>query len=107
LHDPALEVAPTFLFFSWSLPLERFENLVVVLVMCQAQAKVEASTRQDSHQGLNGWLPAARFISGHNGLGHPESIGQLSLRKPRLQSGRENEAAGDGRALEEMVSRHV
>jgi hypothetical protein len=78
----------------------------MILVRCEAQAEIEARSRHDSSQGRNGRLPPPRFIGGHNGLGHAESICQLSLRQTRLQSGRENEAAGNRWALVQP-RRHV
>jgi hypothetical protein len=101
-HDVALKIAPAFLLLAWSLPLPGLENFVMILVSCQAQTEIEARSRQDSHQCWNGRLPTPRFIGGHHRLGHAESIGQLSLRESRLQSGRENEAASNGRALGEL-----
>ena len=106
VHDVALEVAPALLLVTGSLSLKGLENLVMVLMRRQAQAEVEACSRDDSHQGLNGRLPAARFIGSHNGLGDAQSVGELPLGEPSLQSSRENEAAGNGWTLEKARS-HV
>lgn len=102
MHDVTLRGVPALLLFAWSLPLKGLENLVMVLVRGEAQAEIEAGTRHDSHQTWNGRLPATRFVGSHDGLGDTESVGQLPLRESRLESSREYEAAGDGRALQEM-----
>jgi hypothetical protein len=102
VDDVALKVVPALLLFVWSLPLKGLENLVMVLVRGQTEAEIEACTRHDSHQSWNGRLPAPRFIGSHDGLGDAEPVGQLPLRESRLESSREYEAAGNGRALQEM-----
>ncbi len=101
VHDVTLEVVPALLLFTWPLPLERLENLVVVLVRGQAQPEIEAGRRDNSHQRLNGRLSAPGLIGGHSGLGDAQPVGKFSLRQTRLQPSRKDEAAGDGRALEQ------
>ena len=74
----------------------------MVVVRCQADAEIEACTRHDSYQGWNRWLAAARFIGSHDRLGDTEPVGQLPLCESRFESSREHEAAGNGRALQEL-----
>ncbi len=101
-YDVALVGTPADLLFTRTLPLKGLEDLVVVLVRCQAQPEIEACSRDDSHQCPNGRLPAARLIASDNGLGDAQPVRQLPLRQPRLQPSRKDEAAGDSGALERM-----
>ncbi len=74
--------------------LPRAQHLVVIIERHEAESELQSGSGQDSLNRRDAWLTLARLDTSNFRLGHPCSLGQLTLGETRLLASEQEKVAG-------------